>query len=300
MELRQLQCLITCAQTESFSKAAAILYTSQSNVSKTISSLESELGIKLFERKKYGIILTEKGKGIYKYALGMLDFKDRIINYAEQEPEEELRICFQPSSWFASAFCDFYIRHGGDNRRYQITSAPVDEIIRRLNNDLDQLGYAYIENRQLEKLKDIFQANHIGYYTLKKTRNMLYYGKNFEVLTSVGRNSLKLIQGSEDSYSGLSSWKEEISGEMEEIKPKIVITTNSDYIMQEVLRRTNLGNISPEYLSHNEKCISPDMKEIGTEDNNVFFICMFRNDRPLEDFPKQFLNYIRNYINERE
>ena len=43
MELRQLQCMVICAQTKSFSKAASMLFTSQSNVSKTIAALEKEL-----------------------------------------------------------------------------------------------------------------------------------------------------------------------------------------------------------------------------------------------------------------
>lgn len=43
MELRQLQCMVICAQTKSFSKAASMLFTSQSNVSKTIAALEKNL-----------------------------------------------------------------------------------------------------------------------------------------------------------------------------------------------------------------------------------------------------------------
>lgn len=38
--------MVACAQTKSFSKAASILFTSQSNVSKMIASLEKELGKK--------------------------------------------------------------------------------------------------------------------------------------------------------------------------------------------------------------------------------------------------------------
>ena len=67
MELRQLQCMVICAQTKSFSKAASMLFTSQSNVSKTIAALEKELGKKIFERRRHGIELTAKGEQIYKF-----------------------------------------------------------------------------------------------------------------------------------------------------------------------------------------------------------------------------------------
>lgn len=106
MELRQLQCMVACAQTKSFSKAASILFTSQSNVSKMIASLEKELGKKVFERKQHGIELTDKGKQIYKYALSMVECSAKILECAEEDATEELRVSFQPGSWFANAFCE--------------------------------------------------------------------------------------------------------------------------------------------------------------------------------------------------
>lgn len=89
MELRQLQCMVACAQTKSFSKAASILFTSQSNVSKMIASLEKELGKKVFERKQHGIELTDKGKQIYKYALSMVECSAKILECAEEDATEE-------------------------------------------------------------------------------------------------------------------------------------------------------------------------------------------------------------------
>lgn len=44
MKLRHLRCFVVCADVNSFSEAAEILYTTQPNVSKVIRSLEEELG----------------------------------------------------------------------------------------------------------------------------------------------------------------------------------------------------------------------------------------------------------------
>lgn len=310
MELRQLQCLVACAQTKSFSNAAAALFTSQSNVSKMISSLENELGRKLFVRKQYGIELTEKGRQIYKFALSMQECREKILTCAKEDDAEELRVSFQSSSWFATAFCDYYIQNEGTRRKYQMTSATIDEIVRRLYNDLDQLGFAYIEKEQLSKMKDMFQSNHIGYYVLKKTRMMLYRGVKSDSDVSEEKDLL-LIQGNDDAYSGLSLWKERTTtlqdlkrkkdqkDEVEQPKSKVVISTNSDYIMREILQRTSLCNISPEYLSHNEKSICPDSYEIDENETSILFICMFRNDRTIETLPKHFLTYVREYLREK-
>lgn len=295
MELRQLQCLITCAETKSFSKAATELFTTQSNVSKMISALESELGKKLFERRQFGIELTEKGKQVYKYALSMVECRDRILECSEEEDVEELRISFQPSSWFAAAFCDFYLQSGSQGKNYQVISSTVDEIIRRLYQDQDQMGFAYIEEEQLLRLKDIFQKNHIGYYELKRTQSVLYYGGNAEKKPG---EALLLIQGCEDIYAGISSWKDRAEDEADELNARVVITTNSDYVMQEVLKRTDLSNISPGYLSHSENSLLDADMRLEEEGKTIVYVCMFRNDRILEDLPKQFLNFIKQYLME--
>lgn len=295
MEIRQLECLVACAQTKSFKKAAIVLYTSQSNVSKIIASLEKELGKKLFERVQYGIELTPKGRQVYKQALSILESTAKIREDVEKDDAEELRVAFQPSSWFATAFCKYYMQHAEETQCFYMTSVPVDDIIRRISNNQDQLGFAYIEDTQLEKLQDMLANNHIGYYVLKKAKTVLYYSGNIDPTV---RADLPLIQGSEDHYSGLSLWKERMVNQEIRQKLRVVITTNSDYIMQEVLKNTNLSNISPEYLSHNEFSLRNKTRRLEGTDQFIQFICMFRNDCSMEPLPRKFFNFIRQYIEE--
>ena len=59
----QINCFITAAKYKSFSKAAAALYLSQPTLSRSISSMEEELGIRLFSRNTFhGIGVTPAGK----------------------------------------------------------------------------------------------------------------------------------------------------------------------------------------------------------------------------------------------
>lgn len=55
------------AKHKNFTKAAQELYTSQPAISRTISSLESELGCRLFVRSKRGLELTKEGEILYGY-----------------------------------------------------------------------------------------------------------------------------------------------------------------------------------------------------------------------------------------
>ena len=294
MELRQLQCMVICAQTKSFSKAASMLFTSQSNVSKTIAALEKELGRKVFERRQHGIELTAKGEQIYKYALSMVECSAKILDCAEEDATEELRVSFQPSSWFANAFCEYYIQESA-GEKYNIISAPAEEIIRRIIANQDQLGFAYFEDSQLDKLKKMFPENHIGYYTLKRTKTVLYCrDKTYHEK----RNEISLVQGVEDYYSGISLWKEQKENEEEKRKLQVKVTTNSDYIMQAMLQKTDLGNISPDGLSHSDKFINHDTMQLEKQEQSVQFICIFRNDQKMEKLPKKFLTFIKKYTME--
>lgn len=62
MELLQLKYFITVASMEHISKAAEMLHVSQPSLSKTISRLEKELGIPLFDRYSRNIKLNENGR----------------------------------------------------------------------------------------------------------------------------------------------------------------------------------------------------------------------------------------------
>lgn len=61
MDIRQLQYLIEVARLKSFTKAADALFITQPTISKTIKSMEEELGVVLFDRIGKRIALTDAG-----------------------------------------------------------------------------------------------------------------------------------------------------------------------------------------------------------------------------------------------
>lgn len=76
MTLNQIYYFQTVARYENYRKAAEELYISQPSLSRSIASLESELGILLFEKNGRGVNLTKSGKLFLEYA-------DRIIDECE-------------------------------------------------------------------------------------------------------------------------------------------------------------------------------------------------------------------------
>ncbi len=72
---------LTAAKTGSISKAAELLYISQPAVSKSISNLEDNLGIRIFERTSRGVRLTDEGALLYEHIRSAFD----SISHAEDE-----------------------------------------------------------------------------------------------------------------------------------------------------------------------------------------------------------------------
>ena len=85
MQLEQLKYLVAAAETQSMTTAGKLMYMSHQNISKSISSLEKELGVSLFTRTSKGVTLTKSGWEIAEYARQILNLQDKILRVAKQD-----------------------------------------------------------------------------------------------------------------------------------------------------------------------------------------------------------------------
>lgn len=77
MEIRVLKYFITVAQEENMTRAAEVLHTTQSNLSRQLAELENSVGKKLFERGSRKITLTEEGMFLRKRAKEIIELTER-------------------------------------------------------------------------------------------------------------------------------------------------------------------------------------------------------------------------------
>ena len=79
MTFNQIKYFVACAQTLNFTVAAREMYVSQQVVSQSISNLEKEIGIKLFERTTKYVRLTPAGELLYRnWEKFLADFSQSI------------------------------------------------------------------------------------------------------------------------------------------------------------------------------------------------------------------------------
>jgi len=80
MDFRQLRYFFVIAQEGQISRAAKKLHMAQPPLSQSLKSLETELGVRLFERNGRTMELTNAGKVLYNRAKELFYYLDETIN----------------------------------------------------------------------------------------------------------------------------------------------------------------------------------------------------------------------------
>ena len=78
MEIKHLRYFLAVAREENMTKAADMLHVTQPTLSKTLKTLEDELGKRLFTRHSFSISLTDEGMLLRDRAEDLIAMADRI------------------------------------------------------------------------------------------------------------------------------------------------------------------------------------------------------------------------------
>ena len=96
VEIKQLRAFLAVAGAQSFLGAADKLYITRQAVSKTVTQLEDDLGVKLFVRSRNGATLTPAGTAFYHQARTLVADFDRLekeMRELEHSTRPTLRLC---------------------------------------------------------------------------------------------------------------------------------------------------------------------------------------------------------------
>ena len=299
MDLKQLQYFVACAQTGSFSDAAKILYSTQPSVSKVIKSLEDTLGMQLFERLPRGIRLTVQGQKFYQYACRITNEIDVLENMASRGMTKWVRISMNPSSWFANQFVDFYNETFEKNYHFQLTTAGVRSVMERVRDYMDDIGFVYILSHQQENFLHELAKNKMEFVPMYETDVIFYPGRQTEFYDS-GKERVQLeeleesrfIQNYQDEFFDIGSVQEN-AFQWKDLD--ISVLTNSDYIMEKMLKNSKVSNVSGSYLSENKTGTTPGIPlELG--DNKVIFGYILHKGEKTDDSVEEFLTFLKGRL----
>ncbi|WP_417019892.1 LysR family transcriptional regulator [Anaerobutyricum hallii] len=295
MDLKQLQYFVVCAQTGSFSDAAKVLYSTQPSVSKVVKALEDALGMQLFERLPRGIRLTVQGQKVYRYACRITNEIDTLENMASHGMTKWIRVSLNPSSWFANQFVDFYNETYEKNYHFQLTTAGVRSVMDRVRDYVDDIGFVYILSQQKENFLHEVSRNKLQFVPMYETDVVFYPGKETELCDS-GKSKVDLkdldgvrfIQNYQDEFFDIGSVHEE-SFQWKDID--ISVLTNSDYIMEKMLKNSRVSNVSGSYLSENKTGTTPGIP-LNMGDSKVLFGYIVHKGEKIDESVQELIDFL--------
>ena len=295
MDLKQLQYFVVCAQTGSFSDAAKVLYSTQPSVSKVVKALEDALGMQLFERLPRGIRLTVQGQKVYQYASRITNEISVLENMASHGMTKWIRVSLNPSSWFANQFVDFYNETYEKNYHFQLTTAGVRSVMDRVRDYVDDLGFVYILSQQKENFLHEISRNKLQFVPMYETDVVFYPGKETELYDS-GKSKVELkdldgvrfIQNYQDEFFDIGSVHEE-SFQWKDID--ISVLTNSDYIMEKMLKNSRVSNVSGSYLSENKTGTTPGIP-LDMGDSKVLFGYIVHKGEKIDESVQELIDFL--------
>ena len=159
------------AKNKNITKAAHELMISQPAVSKSIKTLEEQVGCSLFIRNKYGVSLTEEGETIYKNIKPAIE----IIEHAEETLQETLNLDYGTLSigvsntltrkYLLPYIKDFHEKY--PKIKIKISTSPTFELINEARNGLIDfiiLNLPYdlptdFKTKRLKEINDCFVAS---------------------------------------------------------------------------------------------------------------------------------------------
>ncbi len=299
MDLKQLQYLVTCAQAGSFSNAAKTLYSTQSSVSKVIKALEDNLGMQLFERLPRGIRLTVQGQKVYHYACRITNEVEVLENMSANGMTKWIRISMNPSSWFADLFVDFYNETYEKNYHFQLTTAGVRSVMERVRDYMDDIGFVYILSQQKENFLHELAKNKLQFVSLHETDVILYPGRQTELYdleketVNLGElEGVRFIQNYQDEFFDIGSVNEE-AFQWKDLD--ISVLTNSDYIMERMLKNSKVSNVSGSYLSENKAGTAPGIP-LNMGDSKVIFGYILHRGEEMDESIQEFLEFLMSRL----
>ena len=138
MELRTMRYFLAVAREENMTRAAEFLHVTQPTLSKSLKSLEDELGKKLFVRHSFHIELTEEGVLLRKRAQDLVSMADKIQaefltlnDILGGEVYFGLAESYQ-IRYLAAEIKSFKNSYPG--LRYHITSGDTEQVTEKLDN----------------------------------------------------------------------------------------------------------------------------------------------------------------------
>lgn len=200
MNLKQLEAFVHVAEGGSFSKAAKALFLTQPTISAHVSSLEKELGVRLFIRNTKEVGLSEDGKDLYKYAKQMVELEKKIEDrFMVKEDEGRQCITIAASTIPAQYLLPRILirfREKYPAEQLKIMEADSTEVVMRIVENVADIGFTgtVLEKKHCKYIP--FYKDELAIITPNTEKYQRLKEKNEDIRWLEGENLILREEGS--------------------------------------------------------------------------------------------------------
>lgn len=307
MNINHLVYIINVAETGSITKAAEKLFISQSALSMAISSFEKEIKIKIFERNRNGVSVTQEGKEIIQRIYPILEkFQDltSYLNILNGNIPTKLKIKTSTLGRLDAPFyeilaqikeqfptIDITVEHGEHDTNQLIGNRRIKELL----TDYHFVFRGYYSNQYMQQL-ELCKGNEINCDLIWKSQFAFYARANHPIFSqsSISKEILKKyrIQVFQEAGHALSTFFPDFNIEIlpnfsPYIKKNIIAT-------DKILLCTDLFFEGDDYINSGLQKISTPIPSL--EFPNLYIILMYDPIRLQNSSSALFLTLLKNIL----
>ena len=191
MTLKQLQYVVTVAETGNITEAAKKLFIAQPSLTAAVHELEKEYGIILFSRSNKGIELTPDGEEFLGYARQVLEQANLIDERYAGKGMGKQRFCVssQHYSFAVEAFVQLLKELGGDKYEFHMRETQTYDIIEDVARLRSEIGILYLNRFNETVIRKTLRDNNLSFFSLFTVKPHVFIGKGNPL---AGKKSLTL------------------------------------------------------------------------------------------------------------
>ena len=289
MEIRVLKYFLTIAREENITRAAEQLHITQPTLSRQIMQLEEELGVRLFQRNRVNVVLTEEGRLLRRRAQEILELADKAEQEIIQNRETvagEIGIgCGETRNMACLSRLMETFRQKYPDVTFNIYTAIADDVKERLENGTLDFGLL-MEPVEISRYNFVRMPLQERWSVLMRRDSPL---AEKEVITPADLVGIPLIISKRQSVRNeLENWFGEYSRQMQ-----VVAMVNLSYSNRALMVENHVG-VALEYefdFYDDVLCRRPFSPEMCSRS-----VLVWRKEQVFSSAVTKFIEHIRNEV----
>ena len=294
------------AECGSITKASQALYTSQPNLTKSISALEEEYNITLFTRKNKGVSLTKEGRDFLYYANSILasiqTLNDNITDKAS-EVSSRLFLVTQQFDFLYDIISDCYEKNADKKLHFVVNETNRGDVAEKVINGSYNLGILVANSKDGHSLpwSNEKDCEKISVQLLDTAEPTVCVGPSsrFYHRDSITYEEAAKVPNIAIDMEDRCSLNLTFDNQMSVFNKENIIFTNSSELAINMLERTDSVAYVAKWLINRFK--SPAIKAIPTVKHPLIssenqLLLIKKKDVPLSECERSFIEILADYF----